>query len=131
VWQLRRERRREGKILAAITERGRTTGGGKEGGKLGAVEAVRFVDAVRNEGGMEGGKEEREGRRLMTYSGHMNGKQDAANIRSCCHFPLAEGPGGRVDTRGKTWICVRTKHRLLLVDVWSREVGREGGREGR
>jgi len=25
---------------------------------------------------------------------------------------------------------VRTEHRLLLVDVWSREVRREGGREG-
>jgi len=56
VWRLVRERRREGKAQAAITERARRTGGGKEGGKLGAVEAVRFVDEVRKEGG-EGGRE--------------------------------------------------------------------------
>jgi len=59
VWRLRKERRREGKAQAAITERGRRTGGGKEAGKLGAVEGVRFVDEVRKEGGRggrEGGK---------------------------------------------------------------------------
>ncbi len=61
----------------------------------------------------------------MTHSGFVNETQDAAVSRSRCHSLLSEGATGRLDRRVKKWVCVRTKHRLLLVDVWSREVRSE------